>query len=273
MSAKVKPPFPYFGGKQRIADQLVQMFPEHDGYIEPYAGGLSVLLAKPVSSTEIINDLNSYLVTFWRVLRDNPNDLKQMCDLTPHARAEFDMSSSRAGLDDLEVARRVWVLMTQGRSAIWKNAGWRHYKGAPTGSGFAAYMNAYRDRLHPVAERIRDTQIECRPATEIIRTYGAHPQNLLYVDPPYMGSSRSNADRYLVEMRDEKQHQEMLDTLTACKAKVALSGYATPLYDQALAGWVRTEIGSRTQVRSRVEVLWTNYEPPLFLGFEMEDNS
>lgn len=265
-----KPPFPYFGGKQRIAGKLIDLFPEHNGYIEPYAGGLSVLFAKPPKPLEVINDLNSYLVTFWRVLRERPEELERVCSLTPHAREEFEMSSTRDGITDLETARRVWVLLTQGRSAIWKNAGWRHFKNMPKATGFAIYMDAYRERLSPAAERLRNVQIECRPALDIIRTYGAFEGNLLYVDPPYMGDTRRNISRYEIEMKGAVEHQEMLAELKKCKASVVLSGYANPLYADALPDWACFEIGSRTQVSERTETVWMNFKPPALLDIGYE---
>lgn len=254
----MKPPFPYFGGKQRVADQIIDLFPAREGYVEPYAGGLSVLLAKPRSVLEVVNDLNGHLVTFWRVLRDSPEELQRVCDLTPHARDEFDLSLERDGLDDIETARRVWVLMTQGRSAIWKNTGWRHYKNGAASSGFATYMAAYRDRLHPCAERLRDVQIECRPGVQLIETYGAHAANLLYVDPPYLGTTRRNVSRYAVEMKDAAQHHDMLDALLTAKGPVVLSGYANEIYEARLPDWQRVELEARTQGGDRTEVLWLN---------------
>ena len=32
----MKPPMPYFGGKQRIAERIVSHFPAHRHYVEPY---------------------------------------------------------------------------------------------------------------------------------------------------------------------------------------------------------------------------------------------
>ena len=67
----VRPPIGYHGAKTRIAREIVQLFPEHDGYVEPFCGSLSVLLAKPRARIEIVNDLDESIVTFWRVVRDD----------------------------------------------------------------------------------------------------------------------------------------------------------------------------------------------------------
>ena len=101
----MKPPMPYYGGKQRIAERIVAQFPPHRHYVEPYAGGLSVFLAKPRSHIETLNDLDGSLVTFWRVLRDRPDDLMRVALLTPHSRAELALACEPMdGLDELEIA-------------------------------------------------------------------------------------------------------------------------------------------------------------------------
>lgn len=82
------PPMAYFGGKTLLADRIVAMLPRHAHYVEPYAGSLAVLLAKPRSRMETVNDLDGQLMTFWRVLREQPDELMRVCTLTPHGRAE-----------------------------------------------------------------------------------------------------------------------------------------------------------------------------------------
>src|SRR5438874_318085 len=98
----VRPPMPYLGGKMRLAEHLVALFPGHEHYVEPYAGSLSVLLAKAPSAMETVNDLDGDLVTFWRVLREKPTELARVCALTPHARAEHAAAYDLDGADDLE---------------------------------------------------------------------------------------------------------------------------------------------------------------------------
>src|SRR6059036_2058140 len=108
----------YFGGKTLMADRIVALLPTHAHYVEPYAGSLAVLLAKKPSRMETVNDLDGQLMTFWRVLRDKPEQLMRACALTPHARNEHATAfgADPNGIDDVEIARLTWVKIAQGRS-------------------------------------------------------------------------------------------------------------------------------------------------------------
>lgn len=255
------PPVPYFGSKQRLARRIAALLPAHSHYVEPYAGGLSVLLAKDPVPLETVNDLDQELVTFWRVLRNQPDDFARACALTPHSRAEHAESYEPAD-SDLETARRVWVRLTQGRSGRMDLTGWRYCK-ADIGTNMPAYLDGYRLRLHPAAERLMGVQLECRPALDLIQAFGARGDVLLYVDPPYLGSTRVQTG-YRHEMRTEEQHRELAAALDDCRAAVVLSGYHSPLYDELYADWPRIELtasagNARTdRPRERTEVLWSN---------------
>lgn len=262
----MKPPLPYFGGKQRIAEQIVALFPEHEHYVEPYCGGLSVLLAKNPAKIETINDLDQELVTFWRMVRDRPADLLRVCEATPHSRVELAESRSTDGCDELETARRVWVHLTQSRAGLRTSTGWRFYLDATaTNRGMTGYLDGYRDRMPPAARRLARVSLECRDAIDVISDYGQMESTLLYVDPPYIPETRTGG-KYRHEV-DASHHLDLLAALNVCRAHVALSGYASELYESHLPGWHRTLIKASTQqankvgANSRIEVVWTNYEP------------
>lgn len=266
----ISPPFAYYGGKTRLAAKLVELLPSHEHYVEPFAGSLAVLLAKRPSRMETVNDLDGLLMTFWRVLRDKPEQLARACALTPHARAEYSAArdADLEDLDDVERARLVWVQIAQGRGGtLRRSTGWRSYVNPGEAStGMPGYLNAYVDRMARVAERLHHVSLECRPALEIIKQYGQHPGCCLYADPPYLGSTRSapgGGNGYRVDMPDEADHIEMLQALTACRAAVVLSGYPSHLYDTVLAGWDRIEIPHMTgqgngDNQARTEVIWSN---------------
>lgn len=265
----VTPPFAYFGGKTTLADRIVDVFPPHGHYVEPFAGSLAVLLAKPVSPHETVNDLDGALMTFWRVLRDQPDALARVCALTPHARAEHVADyDTPPCTSDLEIARRVWVQLSQGRSGTRRKTGWRHYVAPKGGNSMPEYLAAYTDRIAPCAERLHHVSLESRPALELIERYGRDPDVLLYCDPPYLASTRGWGNNYKVEMRTDDEHVGLLASLIDCRAAVVLSGYPNALYDQALDGWDRTELagwtgngirGDATKTDgNRTEVLWSN---------------
>jgi DNA adenine methylase len=259
----VKPRVIYFGGKSIAAERIAAAFPAHGHYVEPYCGSLAVLLAKAPSPMETVNDLDRALQAFWRVLRDRPAEFARACALTPHSLAEFqDAADVDAPGDDVEVARRVWVRLTQGRAGTLCSTGWRHFV-KPTGTfGMPDYLTSYVARMAAAAERLHHVSLECRPALEVIDWYGRSPDVLLYVDPPYLRSTRSSG-AYRYEMT-EADHRDLAAALHGAKAAVVLSGYPSDLYDGELyPDWHRSTFASGTGQNAetwgnRTEVLWSN---------------
>lgn len=260
----MKPPVPYYGGKITLAPAIAALLPDHRHYVEPFAGSLAVLLAKPPSTMETVNDLDGEVVNFWRVLRDRPADLARVCALTPHSRAEYDAAADMDTPDDLERARRLWMRLTQARAGRLVRAGWRHYVNPGiVSTAFPSYLDGYVERIAVAAERLHRVSLECRPAVEIIDRYGASPDVLLYVDPPYLGSTRANDRSYRHELLTDAEHRGLADALRTCQASVVISGYPSDLYDRELFGdWDRREFATSTYqggTRSaRTEVLWSN---------------
>jgi DNA adenine methylase len=264
----VRPPIPYFGGKMLVGPAIADLLPAHKHYVEPFCGSLAVLLAKPPSVHETVNDLDLRLMTFWRMLRDRPDELARVCALTPHSRAEFGAANEPGrpdDLDNLEIARRVFVRLTQARSGQMRRTGWRNYV-RPSATSYAMpdYLAAYVDRIAPAAERLQHVTLESLPALDIVTKYGVDPEVLLYVDPPYLLSTRSKTRRsYEHEMLGEDEHRELAEALHAANSAVVISGYASDLYDRELyAGWDRHTIAAGTGQGegwgNRTEVLWSN---------------
>lgn len=255
----VKPPFAYYGGKMTLGPAIADALPAHEHYVEPFAGSLSVLLAKPPTRWETVNDLDGDLMLFWRVLRDQPDELARAAALTPHSREEF-ICSRDLDVSDVERARRIWVQLTQSRSNTMRSGGWR-YKQNPraTGSSMPQHLATFARRIEQAAARLRNVSLECRDALEVIRDYGRHESVCIYADPPYLGSTRATGYRH--ELKSEDAHVALSDALNDCKASVVLSGYDSPLYAELFEGWHRLDIAAPTTLSGdtdRVEVLWSN---------------
>jgi DNA adenine methylase len=109
--------FACIGGKAGLADKIIPYIPPHITYSEPCCGGMAVLLNKPPSPVEVVNDINGDIVNFWRVLRDQRDAFIAALQATPYARDEYaacDLAWRRQDpATDVERARRWYVLMRQ----------------------------------------------------------------------------------------------------------------------------------------------------------------
>lgn len=258
MARQIKPPFSYYGGKTTLAPEIARLLPAHKHYVEPFAGSLAVLLAKTPSQGETVNDLDGDLVNFWRVLRDQPDELMRLIALTPHSREEYEISKTLEGENETERARRVFVRLTQGRSHSMKPTGWFSRKD-PRGHSPANYVSSYAARLQSVAERLQTVSIENRDAIELIQDYGTDKSVLIYADPPYLGSVR--AENYGIEMQTDELHERFATACNEAKSAIVISGYASPLYEELFKEWHRIELKAPTKLSGRSaenEILWSN---------------
>lgn len=81
MPAPIKAPFPWFGGKTRCADLIWERFGNTPNYIEPFAGSLAVLLARPhAPRLETVNDRDAFLANFWRAVKRDPEAVAHYAD-------------------------------------------------------------------------------------------------------------------------------------------------------------------------------------------------
>lgn len=67
----MKTPVTYYGGKQKLVTTILPLFPEHVLYTEPFAGGAALFFAKEPSEIEVLNDLNSELINFYKVMQQD----------------------------------------------------------------------------------------------------------------------------------------------------------------------------------------------------------
>lgn len=264
-----RPPLQYHGGKWLLASWIIQHFPPHHGYVEPYGGGASVLLRKLPSAVETYNDLDGDVVTFFRVLREQPEALVRAIQLTPWARAELRAAHTAPPIDDpVEQARRLYVCAWQGFYGGRRNTvpGWR-FCPTVTSSNSLVKLWGSTDHLYATARRLRDVQIECDGALAVIRRYD-RPGTLFYVDPPYLPHVRgANRETFSEAYRHEMtvgDHAELARVLRSVQGMVVLSGYASAEYAEwyETYGWQRYSRAAAKVNRNAAatECLWLS--PP-----------
>lgn len=219
----MRTPITYYGGKQMMAEQIINILPEHKIYCEPYFGGGAVFFAKPKSYLEVINDNNDKLITFYSILRDDFINLNRMISESVHSeklhRIAKDIYNERSGTkSDLEMAWAVWML-TNGSFGGSIHGGWKWCNGT-AGSHSGIYLRGKRDDVaNAMYERIKEVQISCRDAVKVISDRDSE-ESVFYLDPPYPGSVQCHYSGF--SMADLIQ---LLDLIQSIKGKFILSNF------------------------------------------------
>jgi DNA adenine methylase len=248
----LRSPIYWFGGKGRMQAKLLPLLPAHREYIEPYFGGGSVFFAKAPALVETINDLDSAVMGFFRVLRDRPEEFLWLAQLTPYSRELYNecRDTWQTETDPVRRAWRWWVVARQSFSGefacSWSSVVTRTRRGM---AGAPSRFLSMVDRLPEVVTRLQRTQIENAPALRVLERYTT-PTSLAYLDPPYVSSTRRGGG-YSCEMTDT-DHAELVEALLRLPGRFVLSGYAHTLYAPLeQAGWTRVDFDAACAAAGR----------------------
>lgn len=255
----------YPGSKNQIADWIIGQFPdgyEDMVYLEPYIGSGSVFFRKKPSVVETINDIDGEIVNLFKQIRENPERLARLMEMTPWSRREYNTAFENAG-GGLEQARRTLVKawISRGACGLVYHNGVRFDK--KYNGNRPCFSDFLPDRILYAARRLLHSgtgpvQIECRDALDLIREYDREDV-LMYLDPPYMRGTRNKNKIYKNEYY-KKDHERLLEAVTESRAKVIISGYENSLYNDVLKGWRKDMTGARCEAGGlRRETVWRNY--------------
>lgn len=268
MDEPSRPLLRWHGGKWRLAPWIIAHFPPHRIYTETFGGAASVLLRKPRAYAEVYNDLDEDLVNLFRVVRGilgspAPSLIDYLIH-TPFSRIEFEQAYEHTD-DSVERARRLIVRSFMGFGSSGGMGGSTGFRATSNRSGTTPAHDwaHYPDALERIMRRLNGVVIESRDAVTVMQAHDG-PETLHYVDPPYVHATRSGGNPYCIKHKyrhelDDAGHARLLGALNDLAGMVVLSGYATPLYDDALRDWRRVETAALADgARARTEVLWLN---------------
>ena len=263
---------PYYGGKASHLQWLLPLLPafaSEQVYLEPFCGSCAVALNRKHKADRIfLNDINGEVVNFFMVLRDNPGMLIQQLQLTPKSEREhkdaFRHNFDESTMPNVEAARRYGVKIYQSFGGIVreKSAGWR--------PGLLALDNNRIATFQDIVKTIRHFNFHNDDALSVIKRHNK-PSVFIYADPPYLMETRTASCGYAAEFSNERDyHERFLQLAVETKARFAISGYSSSLYDETLADWYcyKNKTFAYTSSKrvdnkqpTRTEVLWCNYPP------------
>mgnify|MGYP001614617638 CR=1 FL=1 len=262
-------PFKWVGGKSRLRKPIIDLLPEHTCYVEPFAGAAWVLFGKPPSEVEVLNDLDQELITFFRVVKEKPEELIASFEWELASRAEFerlaDLDSTQ--LSDIQRAHRFYYLIMAGWGG---ELNYPRFQTSITDGGHGnrliGALETLHERIRPIHKRLQTVIIENLDWRKCIDRYD-RSGTVIYIDPPYPG----NGCNYAHNMRDWDSHRELAARLQKTECKWILSSYdiseMRELFAKDYIISVQSASGMRVKKNdnSRVtnkEILITNFAPP-----------
>lgn len=220
-------PIRWVGGKSRLRRTIISMLPAHHGYIEVFGGAAWVLFGKEPSPLEVLNDRDADLITFFRVVKTQPEAFIQSFDFTLVGRAEFNRLREQdpAQLSEVERAHRFFYLLMASWGGEWAYPRFQtSFNDRGHGNRLIGAIKQLHQRIQPVYERLKTVIIECLDWRDCLDRYD-RPGMVLYLDPPYA----KNCCNYVHQMRDPVEHVALADRLRAATCHWIVSGYDNAL--------------------------------------------
>jgi len=275
----LRAPFPWYGGKRRVASNVWALLGDCSRYVEPFAGSLGVLLGRPepFGGLEVVNDLDGYVVNAWRAMKHDPRktaeyaiDLVSELDLT--ARHLWLVNEGRELLAGNLAADPEWF---DARTAGW----WLHGVAGWIGTGYCSGKGPWtRDRLRN--RKLPHLGDDGRGVNRQLPHLGNDGQGVKR-KLPHLGNDGQGVNRQLPHLGNDGQDNDQLER---CAAYMQAISRRLSRVVVASGDWQRTvtpsALGTRTNRRvgifldppyrqhgneygvgdSGVEELWTRLE-------------
>ena len=232
MNAGLRAPFPWFGGKSRVADVVWERFGDVRNYVEPFFGSGAVLLGRPggAQGTETVNDLDGFVANFWRAVALDPAEVWRWADSPVneadlHARHVWLIQQMDDGFTDRLMGDPdfhdakiagwwVWGVcaaignsFAQGAGGPWwpdadgklvnGNAG-RGINRGGVGRGLPHLGDAGQGPLTDVAARVRHVRVACGDWGRVLSdaVTWRHGTTAVFLDPPYSDEAERTGGLY-----------------------------------------------------------------------------
>lgn len=257
MNIEHKPPFPWFGGKSRVADDVWIRFGNVENYVEPFFGSGAVLFMRPTEpKIETVNDKDAFVANFWRAVKQDADVVSEYAD-NPVNEADLQsrhiwLVGEREALTqklmndphfyDAKIAGwwvwgiSLWIGHGWCQDKVWRqrphlgNAGNGVHRKRPhlsdAGTGVHRKNQYLKEYFKRIQDRLRNVRVCCGDWTRILGPSVTFRNGItgVFLDPPYSHDEREKV--YSVD-----------DDISAHVREWAIANGENPLLRIALCGY------------------------------------
>jgi DNA adenine methylase len=250
-----KPILPWMGGKRRLAKHILPLFPEHDCYVEAFAGSAALFFMKPPAKTEVLNDVHGELVNLYRITQHHLDEFVRHFRWSLVSRQMFEWlkMSPTEPLTDIQRASRFYFLQ---KTAFGARPTSQTFGTAPSAPPKLNLLRIEED-LSQAHLRLSRAYIERLDWQDVVKRYD-RPYTLFYLDPPY-----HQVTGYGSPFPPEQYHL-MAELARQVQGKMIISINDHPDIRQAFAGLPMREVSTTYTVGKKAsqarELLILNWE-------------
>lgn len=214
----------WYGGKAKLARQIISIMPEHEHYVEVFMGGGAVFFQKPKAKLNTINDLNSNLINLYIQVRDHHEELMEKCYWTLRSREEYRKfyklyQNDFKGVDDITRAM-MYLFLVQSSFSSQLQAGYS----ASVSANSASFNLEILEKIKMAREKLDGVVIENLSFEKLIEKFNRETTTpLLYIDPPYYITCQQKGKKYYEKIMSVHQHEILCAVLTKYKYPWILS--------------------------------------------------
>lgn len=204
----------YVGGKFKMLDKLLPLFPLHKNYTEPFCGSCVVLLNKPKSQLECVNDKNKDIWNLFNVVKNRCEEFKEAFKYSLNSRYQFYLyrEQNPEELDELQRAVRFYYIIKNCYAGKLLSPSFTAQVTSPEGINYDKLF----DVIDRVYDRIKKVRIENLEYDECIKRYDSN-ETFFFIDPPYYGENHSKGVNhqyiYNFEKKDFSKLNDVLHTI------------------------------------------------------------
>lgn len=254
---KRKSPLAWVGGKSKLTSTIVPLIPAHECYVEVFAGAAWVLFRKEPSKVEVINDINSDLVTLYRVIQNHLEEFIRYFKWMLVSRDEWQRLKRvpEDTLTDIQRAARFYYLV---KNAFGAKVVSQCY-GVSNSSPPRLNLLRLEEDLSETHLRLSRVNIENLPYDNIITRHDG-PNVFMYLDPPYWNCETD----YGKDLFDRTDFTKLRDLLSTVKCKWMVSINDVPEIRELFADFIIKEVSTKYSInndrnKSVTELLIMNY--------------
>ncbi|AKU21883.1 DNA adenine methylase [Massilia sp. NR 4-1] len=257
------PIIPWMGGKRRLADKLLPLFPPHECYVEVFCGGGALYFLRGMPArAEVLNDVNGELVNLYRVVQHHMEEFVRQFKWAISSRKVFEWQQQAIpeGMTDIQRASRFYYLQ---QHAFGGKVSGQNFGTATTGP--AINLCRIEENLSAAHLRLAGTYVENLPWQDCVKRYDrAH--TFFYMDPPYWEMAG-----YGVPF-EFSNYEQMAAFMRSCKGKVMVSINDHPAIREVFRGFhileldIKYAVANVEEQKCSGELVVLNWEPCTFGG-------